>query len=337
MARSILRAVPIAHGDLGACIDFGIVIRASQIAVLGSLNMDLVQRVPRMPHPGETLPAIDFHTYVGGKGANQACAAAKLGASVEMSGMVGDDLFALRLRQALRDLGVDITGIGTSCNPSGTAIILVLPNGENAIVISAGANADVTPEFALKAINRLKAGDLLLCQLEIPLEAVQVALRTAQERGILTILDPAPARDLPDDLLRTAALLTPNQTEAALLVGNTGSPTTPPEARMTAAALLRRGPQTVILKMGALGCLVADQTSAVELPGFPVEAIDTTAAGDAFNGALAVRLAEGSSLIEAARFANAAAALSVTKAGAVSSMPSRFEVDRFLALQTAKT
>ena len=304
--------------------------------MIGSLNIDLVQRVPRMPHPGETLRAIDFNTYVGGKGANQACAVAKLGAPVGMTGMLGDDLFGERLRRELQDLGVDMSGVGTSGSSTGTATILVLPDGENVIVISAGANADVTPEVALKAVDRLNPGDLLLCQLEIPLETVEAALQAAYKRGAITILDPAPARDLPDDLLRTVTILTPNQTEASLLVGGAGGINTLPEARAVATTLLDRGPQNVIVKMGGLGCLVADQSCIVELPGFPVEAIDTTAAGDAFNGALAVSLAEGSDLIDAARFASAAAALSVTKPGAMNSMPSRYELDRFLTLQTSE-
>lgn len=301
-----------------------------QILVLGSLNIDFVQRVSRMPVPGETLRGEDLATHVGGKGANQACAAALLGGKVRFAGMVGSDLFAERLRSELRASGVDVEAIGTSARSSGTAMILVLPTGENVIVISPGANADVSREAALKAVGCLQDGDLLLCQLEIPLDTVAAALHAAQAKDVVTILDPAPACALPDGLLRSVSILTPNQTEAALLCGRTEPVETMREAAAAADMLRKQGVGIAIVKMGSQGCFVLSEKESMEAPGFPAQVVDTTAAGDSFNGALAVALAEGNALGDAVRFANAAAALSVTKAGAISSMPRRSEVEQLL-------
>lgn len=302
-----------------------------QILVLGSLNIDFVQRVPRMPVPGETLRGEELATHAGGKGANQACAAALLGGKVSFAGMVGSDIFADRLRSELQASGVDITSIRTSAKSSGTAIILVLPTGENVIVISPGANADVSSDVALESVNKLQRGDLLLCQLETPLDGVAAALHAAYAKGVVTILDPAPASALPQDLLRSVTILTPNQTEASLLCGRNGAVETMREAELAAQELRQQGAEIVIVKMGAQGCLVWNQERAMEAPAFPSEVVDTTAAGDTFNGALAVALAEGTALGDAVRFANAAAALSVTKTGAISSIPNRSAVEELLA------
>jgi ribokinase len=302
-----------------------------RILVLGSLNIDLVQRVPRLPQPGETLKGGDLQIFVGGKGANQACAAALTGGNVAMAGMVGNDVFADRLRQALLDVGVSIEQVSTADTSSGSAGIFVLPNGENAIVISPGANARVSVNFAQDAITHLQRGDFLLCQLEIPLDTVEAAMKTAHERGVVTILDPAPAAELSDDLLRSVAILTPNQTEAAFLAGWSKAPENQTEAERVARTLQSRGAQTVVIKMGDQGCLITDEGGVTVAAGFRVNAVDTTAAGDTFNGALAMALAKGVSLPEAARFANAAAALSVTKPGAIPSIPTRSQVEQFLA------
>ena len=304
-----------------------------RILVLGSLNIDLVQRVPRMPLPGETLQGSDLRIFVGGKGANQACAAARLGGSghVQMAGKVGDDVFAERLRRELQGAGVDTESVRESNGASGSATIFVLPSGENVIVISPGANADVSPEFARQAVESLRAGDLLLCQLETPLEAVGAALKAATERNVVTILDPAPAQPLPDDWFASITILTPNQTEAAILTGQSTPPENTTEAEVVARNLQARGARTVIVKMGNQGCLIADGNGATGIPAFEVQPVDTTAAGDTFNGALAATLANVATLPDAARFANAAAALSVTKPGAISSIPTRLEVDQFLA------
>lgn len=302
-----------------------------QILVLGSLNIDLVQRVPRLPQPGETLRGGDLQIFVGGKGANQACAAALTGGTVMMAGSVGHDVFADRLRQELRHTGVNTEMVRVADTASGSAGIFVLPNGENAIVIAPGANAEVSVEFAQDAVRNLGAGDFLLCQLEIPLEAVEAAMRAAHEREVVTILDPAPATELPDELLRSVSILTPNQTEAAFLTRTLKVPENMAEAERVARTLQGRGAQTVIVKMGESGCFLADGSTAAAMAGFRVEAVDTTAAGDAFNGALATALAEGRPLPEAVSFAQAAAALSVTKPGAIASIPTRVQVEHFLA------
>ena len=301
------------------------------IFVLGSLNMDLVVRVDRLPRAGETLTGSDLAFFCGGKGANQACAAAKLGGAVTMVGQVGNDAFAATLRQGLERAGVDATGVGAAERSSGSALIAVSAEGENLIIVSPGANASLDPATALARLQSLGPGDLLLCQLETPLETVAAALAHARARGATTILDPAPARPLPAEILRHVDILTPNQTEAATLCGTPDLAIDDyPAAERVAATLLALGPSTVILKLGSLGCFVANREGRTPVPGFEVAVVDTTAAGDTFNGALAVALAEGRDVFAAARFANAAAALSVTRPGAQSSLPDRVEVDAFL-------
>jgi ribokinase len=301
------------------------------ILVLGSLNIDLVQRVTRLPQAGETLPGDDLQTFPGGKGANQACAAAMLGGRVQIAGCVGNDVFAGRLLGALQIAGVDTRLVRRTETASGSAVIFVLPNGENSIVISPGANAQVSIELLAEAMDALTEGDFLLCQLEIPLKVVEAAIAAARKKQIVTILDPAPARPLPDELLAAVSIVTPNQTEAAMLAGCAVAPTNMSEAASCARQLHARGAATVIVKMGEQGCLLSTPERVTVSPGFTVNAIDTTAAGDTFNGALAVALASGQPLSHAATLANAAAALSVTKAGAISSIPSRIDVERFLA------
>ncbi len=301
-----------------------------RIFVLGSLNVDFVQRVPRMPALGETLEGENLEIFLGGKGANQACAAARLGGRVQMAGKVGGDAFGERLKRELESAGVDTRLVAQASSPSGTAMIFVLPNGENAIVISAGANAEVSVDFALHAIADAEAGDIVMAQLETPLESVEAAMKACFKKRVMTMLDPAPARPLGDDLLSCVSILTPNQTEAALLVGDRRVPGNASEAESAARTLQARGAHTVIVKMGSKGCIVATGTETHYKAGYRVDVKDTTAAGDTFNGALAAALARGASIDEAADFANAAAALSVTKIGASSSVPLFSEVEEFL-------
>lgn len=301
-----------------------------RILVLGSLNIDLVQRVPRVPVPGETLKGGDLQTFVGGKGANQACAAAQLGGQVQMAGKVGSDVFAGRILRELEAAGVDTELVAQPDLATGSATIFVLPSGDNTIVLSPGANADVSAAFGLQAVENLQPGDLLLCQLEIPMETVEASIRAAHERQIVTVLDPAPAARLPDRLLGSVDILTPNQTEAASLTGAAEPPGNMVEAEQCAQELRRRGAKTVIVTMGEQGCLLAEESGSREISGWTVAVCDTTAAGDAFNGALAAMLARGAALSEAAAYANAAAALAVTKPGALSSIPYAAEVDAFL-------
>lgn len=301
-----------------------------RILVLGSLNIDLVQRVPRLPVRGETLKGEDLQIFVGGKGANQACAASLSGGTVQMAGQVGDDVFASRLLSELQNAGVDTSLVRTASGASGSAVILVLPNGDNSIVISPAANGNVTTDFALNAINGLNSGDFLLCQLEVPLDAVCACLKAAHARQITTVLDPAPGCVLPEDIFPAVSILTPNQTEAAILMGEEQAPATLKQAERAARTLQSRGAKTVIVKLGEQGCLIVDKEGVQAIPAFQVEAVDTTAAGDCFNGALAAALAAGDPLSDAARFASAAAALSVKKQGAISSIPRREDVESFL-------
>lgn len=303
-----------------------------EIFVVGSLNMDLVIEAERLPRAGETLSGGDVAFFPGGKGANQACAAAQLGAVTRMVGQVGNDGFGPQLVESLTNSKVDCSLVGVDHRPTGTALIVVLPDGENSILISPGANQSVLPELAMRRLERLDSDSLLLLQLEIPLETVFATARLASDRGARVILDPAPVRTLPPELLRSLSILTPNQTEAAQLLRWSGDRIgTVDQARDAARELRRLGPRTVIVKLGSLGCYICSPEMERHVPGFAVEAVDTTAAGDTFNGALAAALAEGMTLLESARFANAAAALSVTRRGAQSSIPSRGETDAMIA------
>ncbi len=300
----------------------------ARIFVLGSLNADLVIEVARPPRRGETLSGGELQAHPGGKGANQAVAAAKLGGRVLMAGALGSDGYGDLLLESQRSAGVDTTHIERSHSPSGVAVITVFPDGENSIVISPGANATLTPKFARAALADITKSDYLLCQLESPLETVDAALRQARSAGATTILDPAPARDLPRSILSRVDILTPNEIEAATLLGE--KKLRDPEA--TALDLLTLGPKTVILKLGSKGSLTVTKTGTrLRTPAFHVDVVDSTAAGDTFNAALAVALSEGQGLAEAGRFANAAAALSVTKPGAQPSAPTRAELDEFVS------
>lgn len=293
--------------------------------------MDLVIAVGRLPREGETLSGGDLALFPGGKGANQACAAARLGGRVFMIGQVGADPFGPKLLASLREAGVDVSRVGTSERPTGCACIYVLPDGENSIVISPGANATVDPAVALSRLEDLAEGDLLLAQLEIPIETVKAAFKHATNRGATAILDPAPARPLPAELLVTVGVLTPNQTEAACILDDAQSEIRDfDEAAAAAGRLIRLGPRAVVMKLGSLGSLWTDGAAEERAESFRVAAVDTTAAGDVFNGAFAVALAEGEAVAAALRFANAAAAISVTRPGAQTSVPARTEVERLV-------
>ena len=301
------------------------------IFVAGSLNADLVQSVPRLPRPGETLRGGDLRTFAGGKGGNQAVAAARMGAAVEMIGQVGADGLGDFLLASLSEVGVHTARVARVEGSSGTAVIQVLPDGENSIVIAAAANATLTPESAVDRLGDLSAGSILLCQLEVPLETVGRSLQHAKQCGAFTILDPAPADPHCVRLLTSVHILTPNETEAQLLLGLEGGIETDGDAHQAAQALRALGADAVILKLGANGCYLDDGVSAQRFPAHRVDAVDTTAAGDTFNGALAAALAEDRPIADAIRFAQAAAAISVTRPGAQSSVPTRQEVKLLLA------
>lgn len=310
---------------------------ARAILVTGSLNMDFVVQVERLPAPGETARGSNFQTIPGGKGANQACAAARLARSnpVSMIGRVGFDAFADHLRASLAAAGADVSRIhGCRRAPTGVALIWVDRSGQNSIVIAPGANGELAPADLETERDAFVSAACALFQLETPLATVAAGLRLARAGGALSILDPAPAQPLPPDLLALVDLLTPNETEACLLAGCEPRRIAIEEAPALAHELRARGPRAVALKLGDQGCFYSGPEGAWHAPAFRVEAVDSTAAGDTFNGALAVALAEGKTVPEALRFANAAAALSVTRLGAQASIPSREETEQFLAAQS---
>jgi ribokinase len=305
----------------------------TKILVAGSLNMDLAVRVPHIPAAGETILGGDLLQSPGGKGANQAYAAAKLAQhqTVTMLGCVGQDDFGHEMLRNLSSVGCDTSRVNTIPGPSGVALIVVSKEGENAIVVASGANNLFTPDLAHKAETLLDGASSLLLQLEIPLETVKYLAAAAQSRGVRVILDPAPApvNGLPADLLRLADIITPNETEAMALTGSSYAKITPEAAIKMSESLAVSGCRAVILKLGARGCLAYQNGQHTFIPAPKVEAVDTTAAGDVFNAALAVALGEGTTLTDACIFANQAAALSVTKKGAQLSAPSRLEVNQF--------
>jgi ribokinase len=299
------------------------------IVVVGSINMDLVASTPRIPRAGETLIGSDFTTTPGGKGANQAVAVAKLGYPVHLVGMVGEDVFGQALLSNLVGAGVSTNAVATVPGPSGVAPILLSATGENSIVVVPGANGKVTPEFIDKQTALIRSAGMVLCQLELPMDTVSHTLTVCAKAGVPVMLDPAPAATLSNAHWSQVAWFTPNETEAAFYLGSTLEP------EAAAERLLARGPRGVVFKRGSEGAYIAQSGHAgSRTEPFRVEAIDTVAAGDCFNGAFAVALLEGRDPQSAAYFASAAAAISVTRRGAQASMPTRAEVDDFLAQYT---
>jgi ribokinase len=303
---------------------------ADKIVVIGSLNMDLVGCAARIPVVGETITGHTYFSEPGGKGANQAYAAAKLGGHVSMLGRVGNDDFGRAMRANLQQAGCDVEGLLSVEGTSGIALIFVADSGHNSIIIVPGANDKFTPEDVDVAGRYLEGAAWVLLQLENPLPTVSAAARAARRAGARVILDPAPARALPDELFALADIITPNETEAAILAGLAPGPLNPGQALGIARKLQARQARTVIVKLGEQGCLLVDQGEPQLFPAPKVRAADTTAAGDEFNAALAVGLSEGLDLPATCRFANRAAALSVTKLGAQASAPTRAELDDFI-------
>jgi ribokinase len=301
------------------------------VVVVGSINLDLVAGANRIPAPGETIIGNTFSTFYGGKGANQAVAAAKLGYSVAMVGCVGDDAFGPQLKHALGEAGVNTEHVATVPGASGVALIITGLKGENSIVVVPAANSKLTPLLLEKNASILKAAGILLAQLEIPLDTVEFLADFADKNSIPLILDPAPARELPVALLKKVTWITPNESETMTLLGKKGAELGQDAAAQAADAFLSYGVRNVVLKLGARGCLVAEAGRAKEyVPAFKVHAVDTTAAGDAFNGAFAVGLMRGYSAKDSAVFASAVAGICVTRPGAQPSMPTEQEVETFL-------
>jgi ribokinase len=293
----------------------------ARVVVVGSINVDLVTRVPRLPEPGETVIGGTFHKTHGGKGANQAVAAARLGASTLIVGAVGGDEFGREARAVLAREGVDVSWLGTSDLPTGVAQILVGETGENLIAVASGANGDVSAERVTEALRAaLAPGAVVLASLEVPVEAVEAAAAVARERGCRFILNPAPARDLPAELLSSCDLLTPNEIEARVLG------LSQPEA------LWERGVSAVVVTRGSAGAdLLRPGARVHHQAAFPVEVVDTTGAGDAFSATLAWALAGGRSLEEAVALAAAGGALATRAMGARAGFGAREEVEALAA------
>ena len=302
------------------------------LTVLGSINADHVISVPHFVKPGETLLGYSYHIAYGGKGANQAVAAARLGAKVNFIGCIGNDDIGRAMRNAFALDGINTNPIITVNNEmTGIAMIQVSDSGENSIVISAGANAYLDESQVEDSKQEIIDSDYLLMQLETPLPGIIQAAELDKENGTKVILNPAPAQTLPDELLKNLDIITPNETEAEIL---TGIRVTDEQSAVKSATVFHaKGIETVLITLGSKGVYVSQQGKGEIVPGFRVQAVDTTAAGDTFNGAFVTALLEDKPLAQAIRFAHAAAALSVTKKGAQPSIPTRKETLEFLAQQ----
>lgn len=291
-----------------------------KITVIGSINMDLVTSTNKIPKVGETVLGHSFHTIPGGKGANQAVAAARLGADVTMIGAVGDDSFGQPLLDHLTNQGINTKSI-MKVNGTSTGIAsIIVSEADNSIIVVPGANNHITPELIEKHEDKIINSNILLLQLEIPLESVIRAVELAKKHGIRTILNPAPIQKLPKELLEMVDYLTPNEHEQALLFASVDG--TEQE--------LENIKEKCIVTKGAKGVMIYNNCEKIEIPSIQVEAVDTTGAGDSFNGALATALCEGLDIEEACRFANVVGAISVTKLGAQTGMPTKKEVEEFL-------
>lgn len=299
--------------------------QSKKIMVLGSTNMDMVVKTDHMPAPGETVLGGTFLMNPGGKGANQAVAVARMGGSIGFITKVGSDIFGRQSTQLFIDEGIDTTHVLLDDRlPSGVALITVDNAGENSIVVASGANGSLMPEDLEAALDAIADAEVLMMQLEIPLETVAFAAKYAAKRGVRVILDPAPATPLPTDILQHIDIITPNQTEASLLCG---FPVVDPESAAGAGqALCAQGVKSAVITLGSLGAIIVANGDNFRVEAQRVEALDSTAAGDVFNGALAVALSEGQNLREAVDIACRAAAISVTRMGAQSAIPFRKEL-----------
>ena len=304
-----------------------------RILVVGSANIDLVTRVPRIPKPGESVIGTSFATFTGGKGANQAVASARLGAETCFAGCVGADAFGDMQRQNLQREGIDLRYLASHpSEPTGTAVITVADNGENCIVVTPAANNGVTVAEVAKFEVDLASFDAVLLQLEIPLDAVEAVLAAARKANVLSVLDAGPAQHVHQRLIELASIVTPNETEAEAMTGI--AVTSVETARKAAGHLIEQGAREVVIKMGGGGAFYMSVDEWLHVPAFDVTPIDTVAAGDAFTAALAIQWSACSAL-EAVRYANAAGALATLTAGAQPAMPSRGAVEKFLKERNA--
>ena len=299
------------------------------IVVVGSSNTDMIIKVAHLPLPGETILGGEFTKAAGGKGANQAVAVARAGGEVNFIARVGDDIFGESAINGFMEDNINVDWVLKDAEaPSGVAQIFVADDGENCIAVASGANARLSVEDIENARDVIESADILLTQLETPVETISKAISIARENGKTVILNPAPAQPLPDELLAKLSVITPNETEAELLTGV--EVVDEASAAVATASLKEKGVESVIITMGSKGAFVDHDNEQYMVPGFMVEAVDTTAAGDTFNGALTVALSQKKNFKDAVKFANAAAALSVTKLGAQPSVPSLEEINDFL-------
>ncbi|MWA01010.1 ribokinase [Actinomadura sp. LD22] len=294
------------------------------VVVVGSVNADLVVGVDRRPAPGETVLGSDLATHPGGKGANQAVAAARLGGRVGIVGRIGDDGHGALLRDALAGAGVDLAHLAVTPGPSGVALITVGPDGDNSIIVSPGANARLTPGDVAAAGDMIAAASVVTFQLEVPMPAIEAAARAAASAGARVVLNLSPTAPVPDEVLALCDPLVVNEHEAAWLLGDAGAASPDDMAR----ALLRSGPRSAVITLGPGGAVVADADGTAAVPSPKVEAVDTTGAGDAFTAALCLRLARGDSLPDAARYAARVGAAAVRRPGAQTSYPAPDELPR---------
>jgi ribokinase len=285
------------------------------VVVVGSVNADLVVGVDRRPAPGETVLGSDLATHPGGKGANQAVAAARLGGRVGIVGRIGDDGHGALLRGALAGAGVDLAHLAVTPGPTGVALITVGPDGDNSIIVSPGANARLTPDDVAAARDMIAAASVVTFQLEVPMPAIEAAARAAASAGARVVLNLSPTAPVPAEVLALCDPLVVNEHEAAWLLGGPGEP------EQMARALLRSGPRSAVITLGADGVVVADADGTAAIPSPKVEAVDTTGAGDAFTAALCLRLARGDTLPDAARYATRVGAAAVRRPGAQTSYP----------------
>jgi ribokinase len=300
-----------------------------RIAVLGSSNTDMIVKLRSLPKPGETVIGGTFSMAAGGKGANQAVAAARAGGNVTFISRVGDDSFGRASMENFLREGLEISHVGVDPQiASGIALILVDQAGENSIGVASGANAEISSDDIKRALSVIASSDIFLTQLEIPLSTVETAITGAHHSGVPVVLNPAPAQHLRPEVLSKVSVLTPNESEVEhltrVIIRDESS------TMQAAKHLLASGVRSVVITLGARGSYIADDKRSEFIPAFSVQAVDTTAAGDVFNGALAVALAEKADLREAVKFASAAAALSVTKLGAQPSAPHRAEIEKFM-------
>lgn len=301
----------------------------SDIVVIGSSNTDMVVKVDHLPRPGETVLGGEFCMAAGGKGANQAVAAARAGGRVAFVARVGCDSFGEQAVSGFIEDGIDVSHVSRdSAVPSGVALIMVDNSGENSIAVASGANMLLSPADVSSAGDVIGKASVVITQLETPLETVRSSAEAALACGAVFILNPAPARELDDNLLEMVTVITPNETEAELLTGIRVHDAA--SAQSAAGVLISKGVKTVIITMGKQGAFIMGGDICRHVDGFIVKPVDTTAAGDVFNGALAVALAEGCHMVDAVHFANAAAAISVTRLGAQPSVPARAEIDALL-------